>query len=291
MTEEVAVYKTESTALTISEAISISQMMAQSGYFDDARQAAQAFVKIMAGREMGVGPFAAMTGISIIKGKLVITANLLAAAIRAHPRYDYQIITLDDQACELAFYENDIEIGRSKFTKEDAAAAEIGRMVAPGASTSMMKRFPRNMLFARAVSNGFKWYTPDAASGAAVYTPDELGAEEQDDGTVIEVEAVPVTEISEIIEPPEQPHPKDLQPKSPTQNQWWPTLVKELAEHGYAGHNHIINALKAETWDPEAMTPSHAADIKAVLVKRHEEAKASAAITANVEEAAVPQEA
>jgi hypothetical protein len=33
------------------------------------------------------------------------------------------------------------------------------------------------MLFARAISNGAKFYCPDAFAGAPVYTPDELGAE------------------------------------------------------------------------------------------------------------------
>jgi hypothetical protein len=36
--------------------------------------------------------------------------------------------------------------------------------------------YPRNMLFARAVSNGAKWFCPDLFGGAPVYTPEELGA-------------------------------------------------------------------------------------------------------------------
>ncbi|RDT44717.1 hypothetical protein DXF87_27490, partial [Enterobacter roggenkampii] len=37
-----------------------------------------------------------------------------------------------------------------------------------------MDKFPKNMLFARAMSNGVKWFTPDVFSGP-VYTPEELG--------------------------------------------------------------------------------------------------------------------
>ncbi len=195
MTEKEAECKVtpQSTALTVEEAITVGNMMAKSGYFDDARQAAQAVVKILAGREMGFGPFAAMTGISIIKGKPVITANLMAAAVRAHPRYGYKIISLSDDVCELAFYRDGNEVGHSTFTAKDAQAAEVGKLVAPGAAGNMMKRFPRNMLFARAMSNGVKWYCPDVFMGAAVYTPGELPS---DGGTVVDGECTEVTGIA-----------------------------------------------------------------------------------------------
>ena len=41
---------------------------ADSGYFADAKQTAQALAKIAAGAEMGIAPFASMTGIHVIKG-------------------------------------------------------------------------------------------------------------------------------------------------------------------------------------------------------------------------------
>ena len=217
MTEKPAVYEVQqSTALTVPEIMSIGEVMAKSGYFDDARQAAQAVVKIMAGRELGFGPFASMTGVSIIKGKPVITANLMAGAVRAHPRYDYKVIALDDNACTLAFYRDGVEVGRSKFDREDATAAEVGRMVAPGTSGSMIKRFPRNMLFARAMSNGVRWYCPDVFTGAAVYTPDELGEEdvtaevlsEQDIEDITDGVPVQATVTEDASEPEVKSKPK-----------------------------------------------------------------------------------
>ena len=41
------------------------------------------------------------------------------------------------------------------------------------------------MLFARAISNGAKWYTPGIFGGAPVYTPDEFGLEVDSDGDVV----------------------------------------------------------------------------------------------------------
>ena len=42
------------------------------------------------------------------------------------------------------------------------------------------------MLFARAMSNGVRWYCPDVFAGMAVYTPDEMGADVDGEGNVIE---------------------------------------------------------------------------------------------------------
>jgi len=72
--------------INMPELMEIGKVMAASGFFDDARQASQAIVKVLAGRELGFGPFASMTGIHIIKGKPVIAANLYAAAIRGSTR-------------------------------------------------------------------------------------------------------------------------------------------------------------------------------------------------------------
>ena len=58
----------------------MGQVLADSGYFQDARQAAQAIVKVMAGRELGFGPIASMTGIHIIQGRPAIGADLMAKA-------------------------------------------------------------------------------------------------------------------------------------------------------------------------------------------------------------------
>src|SRR4051812_5522556 len=78
-------------------------MMIESGVFPDTRAVAQAVVKIMAGHELGFGPVASMTGIHLIKGRITLSANLIAAAIRRSGRYDYRIERLDAQACEITF--------------------------------------------------------------------------------------------------------------------------------------------------------------------------------------------
>ena len=162
----------------------LGQILSHSGFFDDCKQANQAVVKILAGAELEVPAFAAMCGIHIIKGKPAMGANLIAAAIKRSGRYDYRVIELSDHVCKIAFFEQGQQIGISEFSAADAAKA----------GTQNMGKFPRNMLFARSISNGVKWFCPDIELGAPVYTPEELGTTVDDDGTVIQLTIAPTSE-------------------------------------------------------------------------------------------------
>jgi len=145
----------------------LSDMFARSGYFTDAREAAQIGVKILAGREMGFGPFASVNGVHVIQGKPAMGANLMAAAVKAHPKYDYRVITMTDERVEIEYLQDGESLGVSKFDAKDAAQA----------GTKNLQKFARNMLFARAMSNGVRWYCPDVFMGSSVYTPEELGSD------------------------------------------------------------------------------------------------------------------
>ena len=66
------------------------------------------------------------------------------------------------------------------------------------------KNFPRNMLYARAISNGAKWHCPDVFGGP-VYTPDELGATiDGETGEMIDVSPTPAAAISAPAPAPAQ---------------------------------------------------------------------------------------
>jgi hypothetical protein len=168
----------------LAELTGIAKLLAASGYFDakgTAEQAvAQLATKILAGREMGLGPFAAVQGIHVIQGRPALSANLIASAIKSSPKYDYRVRRLDPDTCKLEFFERvggRLEpLGVSTFTAADARAA----------GTQNMVKFARNMLFARAISNGARWYCPDLFAGSAVYVPEELGAQVDDEGNVID---------------------------------------------------------------------------------------------------------
>jgi hypothetical protein len=171
---------------SMDDAMKAAQAMAASGFFQDARQAAQAVVKILAGQELGVGPFTAMTGVYIIQGRPALSANLMAAAVKRSGRYNFRVAELTDARCEIIFFEGGQECGRSSFTAEEARKA----------GTKNMDKYPRNMLYARAISNGVRWFCPDVLGGSPVYTPEELGASVNEDGQVIDVQPEPVEPAS-----------------------------------------------------------------------------------------------
>lgn len=174
----------ENQTMALGDVMQVGKVMAESGFFQDSKSMAQAVVKILAGQELGLPPFASMTGIHLINGRPSIGANLMAATIKKSGRYDYRVVTLTDQLCEVVFFEKGKEIGTSKFSLDDARKA----------GTKNLDRFPRNMLFARAISNGVKWFCPDIFGGAPVYTPEELGADVTEDGEIIQGSYTTVTE-------------------------------------------------------------------------------------------------
>ena len=121
------------------------------------KEAAQCGVKVLAGLELGFPTIASMCGIHIINGKPTLGAHLMAAAVKRSGKYNYRVTQLDNNGCTIAFSENGETIGESSFTKQDAVAA--GALDGKNAHT--WKKFPRNMMFARAMSNGVRWYCPD----------------------------------------------------------------------------------------------------------------------------------
>jgi len=170
--------------LPISELMNLAKAFAESGMFADTKSAAQAIVKIQAGQEIGIPPFAAMTGIHIIQGKPTIGAGLIASRLKGSGKYDYRVVEASEKVCSIDFYQGNTKIGNSTFTIEDARKA----------LTKNIDKFPKNMLFARAISNGVKWYCPDIFSGP-VYVPEEMQVVTTEEVAHIEVD----TTIDEII--------------------------------------------------------------------------------------------
>lgn len=150
----------------------------ESGYFSDVKSKAQAIVKVMAGAELGLPPFASMTGIHIIQGKPVLGANVLATLVKNDPRYDYRIYQSTDNECALNWYEGGKEVGMSSFTIEEAKDAGL-------TGKDNWKKYPSDMLFARAISRGARRFAPGIFGGSPVYTPDEMGADVDEEGNVV----------------------------------------------------------------------------------------------------------
>ena len=155
--------------------LDIAQACAASGFFSDIKDASQALVKMLAGRELGIPPVRSLTSIHIIENKPSPSADLIAECIKRSRRYQYRVVQHDESACVLEWSEHGKVLGQSRFTMEDAQRADLARK-------TNWKRYPRAMLFARALTEGKRIYAPDVLSGC--YTPDELGCETDETGAV-----------------------------------------------------------------------------------------------------------
>ncbi|MEH1780867.1 MAG: hypothetical protein V7L26_17490 [Nostoc sp.] len=147
-----------------------------------------------------------MVGVHIINGKPSIGANLMAAAVKRSSKYNYRITRHNNDGCTIVFYENGEVIGESTFTLDDAQAA--GAL--EGKNGHTWKKFPRNMMFNRAMSNGVRWYCPDIFAGSVTYTPEELDLMVDEEGNTVDISAVdqqpPLTVVQAV-------HPQDLRVK------------------------------------------------------------------------------
>jgi hypothetical protein len=147
-----------------------AKVAAKSGFFKGLKVEG-ALAKIQRGQELGIGPIAALEGIFLQKERLVMSANLMAAVLQNSGRFKFKVKELTNKGCKIDFYEREEGqtswelVGTSTFDEEDRKTA--------GLSNDTYKKFPRNMFYSRAMSNGCKWFAPGAFS-APVYLPDEL---------------------------------------------------------------------------------------------------------------------
>ena len=152
------------------ELSNMAKAFVSSGMFTDTKQISQAIVKIQAGKELGLPPVYSMQNINLIRGRLTSSANVMAMLIKSSEKYTYKIKGHDDNQCSIDFFELDKDkwafIGNSTFTMEDAKRADL---VKPD---SGWMKFPRAMLFSRAISQGARIYAPDAIGG--MYTDEEI---------------------------------------------------------------------------------------------------------------------
>lgn len=183
--------------------MTVAQVFRASGMFPDIQSEAQAATKIIIGRGLGLTDFDAMSGLHIIKGKAVLAANLMAAAIKRAGKYDYRAMVTDDEA-RVEFRQRKADggwetIGITSFTMEDAKRAGLGG--------DNWRRYPRAMLFARCISSGYKAHCPDALGAAPVYVEAHGESEIPDEPPAT---ARPVAAL-----PPAQPQQPADEPPAP----------------------------------------------------------------------------
>lgn len=206
---------------TIQEMGTLAKAFSESGLFGRAG-AAEAFVKIQAGSEMGIAPFQAMSGIHVIDGKPEVGAGLLAALVDQHPRFDYDVAYPTPDECVVTIKRDGKVRGSASFTKAEAVQAGL-------AGKSNWKNYLSDMLFARAMSRAVRRFCP-GVTGGPVYVTGEIS-----DSTP---ESEPATVGTPVVTPNNgaaQETAPAAEPKTDSWDDVLSALVNEAKTHGFDG--------------------------------------------------------
>ena len=184
--------------MTLQDRLTMAKLLQTSGYFPDIKSTAQAFAKIQAGHELGLGPMTALREINIMPGgRPTLSAHIMAVLIMRSQKYQYRVLRSDAVTCILAFDVREsrasawVEMGQEEFSMDMARRAKIYEKE-EGASRATQKAladkwnyqsWASDMLYARAMSRGAKKYCAEVFGGA-VYLPDEVEKEDADRPTV-----------------------------------------------------------------------------------------------------------
>jgi hypothetical protein len=144
----------------------LAKVFYESKIFTDIHSEAQAIIKILAGREMGLTPIQSMNSVYIIDNKIGYETKILLSKLKKSGKYDYKVVfSVKDgklfAACvEIFKVKGDdlISLGSSTFSILDAA--RIGLI-----NRTTYKNYPNLMLFYRAASSAMTIYCPDILDG------------------------------------------------------------------------------------------------------------------------------
>lgn len=149
----------------------IAQQAVTSKLFASLRSEPEAIMKIAIGREFGLSLYESLTELNYIENRIEMSAVLMAKLVRRSGRYDYRVKESDHTKAAVEFFRiNGSEresLGTSTFTLEDAKRAGL-------LSKANWQRYPKAMLFWRALSQGVSFFCPDAIEGGHVYVTGEI---------------------------------------------------------------------------------------------------------------------
>lgn len=144
--------------LDMSDLSSVAGLIFNSKVYGDIQTKEAAAIKIVAGMEYGFNPFQSMSMIDFIQGRPTLNAHGKATLINSSGDFRIKIVTLTPQLCEIDVCRKNDQgewkvVNRNTFSIEDAKQAEL----TTGKNAHSWKKYPRNMLFARTVSNIWRW--------------------------------------------------------------------------------------------------------------------------------------
>lgn len=178
-------------------------MAVKSGLLPRAVDSAEkAIVIALKGREIGIPPMQAFSHIHVVDGKPGFSAELQLGLIYKNcPGAVVNYIDSDEKKCVIEASRPGHKATRFSFTLEEARQAGL-------LSKNNWKSYPSAMLRARTISATARAMFPDATMGCS-YTPEELGAEVDEDGEVVATTTPPIKSVVEVPkEEPKKPEAK-----------------------------------------------------------------------------------
>lgn len=156
-----------------------AKQLVQSKYSTE-RNLVDALWLIATGAGLGIDPATSLRAIHVIKGKPVLSADLMSAVAMRHPACEYLIVRkMTAEVCEIATKRRGWpeEVVMS-WTSEDAKRA--------GLSGDNWKKYPQAMLKARCLGQIVRAAYPDALMGCYVEGEIEDAAQEPARATVVQ---------------------------------------------------------------------------------------------------------
>jgi hypothetical protein len=213
----------------------------------------QVIMIILKGRELGISPITSLTHIHVIKGKPAMSAELMLSQIyKLHPRTVIEFVERSNTACRVKVTRLGHFPSEFVWTIEDAKKADL--MGNPSWS-----KYPRAMLHARVVSEMARSLFPDAIQGIS-YTPEELGAVVDEEGSVVEILDIDAQPEKKPKREPKKVEPVKEQKGPPTVNKddskWVSYLEKFFADKGLNWSTkqqaRAIEFLNGKIWNSES---------------------------------------
>ena len=143
---------------------------------------------MLAAREYGIGPAQALNGgLNIIEGKVELSARMMSALVR-RARHSIQTVAHDERQCVLKGRRRDngdeLTVG---FTMDEAISAGLVK------DKGAWKKFPKDMLYARALSRLTRQLFSDVVGIGYVEGEITDSRIESDDEDIIQVQSITVS--------------------------------------------------------------------------------------------------
>ena len=182
-----------------------AQICQASGLFEDVADAAQAFVKIAKGQEMGLPPTAAMSAFDIIRKRLFVKPWVIAAKINTCGYGTYQVLTQTPEQCTIAFSRKYPGRGWADLPVVSYTFAEAKQQGLTERSAHW-KASPGHMLYQRAMGRGGAMYFPELLAGLEPPQDDTPISSEQHRKNIVDLFGVE----------PEEPAPASAKKVTPS---------------------------------------------------------------------------